>query len=189
MPPDLRLRSTEPEIRIAQIGALTERKGGRLAIEALERLREARVDAELLFIGSGPSRGGWEEFASSRGLQSKVRFLGSRNDVGDIISACDVLVLPSTLEGMPLTLIEGMARGRPFVASAIDGIPSLAEGGDSGLLFEPGNLTGFVEQLERISRDAELRRRLGTLGRRRFETRHTVERMCHRTFELYREGS
>ena len=103
------------------------------------------------------------------GLADRVRVLGRRSDVGNLLAASDVFVLPSLVEGMPLALIEAMASGLPVIATAVDGIPEVL--GDTGvLLSEPTEESSAVDELARALRDLALqnnssRRHLGELCR------------------------
>lgn len=116
---------------IATVGALIERKGQRLAIEALARLR----DATLLLVGDGPDRSALERHARRLGVAPRVRFLGARphGEIATLMAAADVLVAPSRSEGLANVWVEAMACGTPVVASAVGGAGE-AIGGAGGRL-------------------------------------------------------
>lgn len=103
------------------------RKGQILCLEALEKLRDRGQlsGVRLLFAGGGAT-GDADDLRRAiqqRGLSDNVLFLGPRDDVPRLLEACDVFVLASYAEGMPLSIIEAMARGRPVIATNVDGIP------------------------------------------------------------------
>jgi glycosyltransferase involved in cell wall biosynthesis len=117
---------------IATVGALIERKGQRLAIEALARLR----DATLLLVGDGPDRKALERHARGLGVASRVRFLGARphGEIAALMAAADVLVAPSRSEGLANVWVEAMACGTPVVASAVGGAAEAIAGAGGRLV-------------------------------------------------------
>lgn len=103
------------------------RKGQPLCLEALARLRdrEGLNGIRFVFAGGG-AQGDIDEFRraiEAKGLSGNVSYLGPRNDVPSLLEASDVFVLASYAEGMPLSIIEAMAKGRPVIATEVDGIP------------------------------------------------------------------
>ncbi len=131
---------------IATVGALIERKGQRLAIEALARLG----DATLLLVGDGPDRKALERHAARLGITPRVRFLGARphGEIAALIAAADVLVAPSRSEGLANVWVEAMACGTPVVASTVGGAAE-AIGGAGGRLvgLEAEAIAGAVRAL------------------------------------------
>jgi glycosyltransferase involved in cell wall biosynthesis len=108
---------------LASVGALIERKGHHLAIEALARL----PDCQLIIAGDGPDRRHLGALAATLGVASRVRFLGEvpHGELPSVYSAADVLVLASSREGWPNVLLESMACGTPVVATAVGGVPEM----------------------------------------------------------------
>jgi glycosyltransferase involved in cell wall biosynthesis len=83
------------------------------------------------------------------------------DDVGGLLSAADGVLLPSRWGGLPLVLLEAMARGRPIVASAVGGVPDAIEDGVTGTLVPPNDVPALAGALETLHRRADLARRLG----------------------------
>jgi len=113
------------EVAIGMVGSLIKRKGHRFLFEALSQIKE--TNWRLLIIGEGEEEEVLRRQVDELGLASRIQFLGFRLDVRRIIAACDMLVLPSTLETQPLVITEAMSSGLPVVASAIYGIPETIE--------------------------------------------------------------
>jgi glycosyltransferase involved in cell wall biosynthesis len=126
-------------------------------------------DALLLVAGDGPDRAALE--ARARPLGERVRFLGTRRDVGRLLRAADLLVLPSDREGLPMTVLEAMAAGVPVVASDVGGLSAL---GDAVELVAPGSAAAVAAGVRRVLGDAERRAALlarsGTLVQTRFSS-------------------
>ncbi len=166
------------------VGSLEERKGHRFAVEALAKLPE-RV--KLLVAGTGETEEETRRLASILGISGRVRFLGYRRDVPELLAACDALLVPSLLEATPYVIVEAMALSRAVVASRIYGIPELVEDGATGILVEPGDADALARAISSLAGDPALASRLGAAGRARFETDFRVERCAAETVSIYRE--
>ncbi|MCW5851003.1 MAG: glycosyltransferase [Anaerolineae bacterium] len=190
-PPDpaarLRLRGAwripADALVVCTVGSLERRKGYHYLLQAMRRLGQSAVWPRLYFVwvGRGSQEGQLRAAVDRLGLQGRVRFLGERPDVVDILDAADIFVLPSEYEGMPLSVMEAMARGKPVIATAVSGIPE--ELGDTGrLLPNPtvnaaGVVDGLVQTLEGWARDEGLRSAVGERGRQRAAMLFTEDRM------------
>ncbi len=119
-------------------------------------------------------------------LGERVTFLGAREDVADLLRAADVLVLASSLEGLPLSILEAQACGTPVVAYPAAGVPEVVVHGETGLLAEAGNVPDLTRQLARALGDPPLRRRLGRNGRERVLAESTLADQADRQVEVLR---
>lgn len=162
---------------------LDAQKGHRFLFEAIAEV----PDAIFVLAGEGPERESLEALAAQLGISERVRFLGRREDVPQLLAACDVFALPSLYEGSSLAVLEAMAVGVPVVSSAIGGTDELIEDGESGLLVPPGDAAALAAALRRVLGDGELRRRLAARARERVERDLTRERMAVRVTGVYRE--
>jgi glycosyltransferase involved in cell wall biosynthesis len=162
---------------------LDAQKGHRVLFEAIPQV----PDALFLLAGEGPEREALEALAAERGIADRVRFLGRREDVPQLLAACDVFALPSLYEGSSLAVLEAMAAGIPIVSSAIGGTDELIEDGRSGLLVAPGDAEGLAAALRRFIDDPALRESLAARARERVEAGLTREQMAARVSGVYRE--
>src|SRR5213078_762420 len=137
--------------------------------------------------GGGAFRTELEREAEREGAAGRVLFTGYREDAPALIARFDVLALPSTIEGLPLVILEAMARGRPVVATPVGGTPELVVDGETGLLVPPRDPAALAAALQRVLEDRDLADRLGEAGRRRVSERFTLEGMTRRMLELYDE--
>lgn len=144
----------------------------------------------FVWAGEGEQRPALEQAIASAGLTGRVHPLGHRWDVADWYDAADIFVLPSDMEGMPLAIMEAMAKGLPVVATAVSGIPE--ELGDTGQLLSAAveSRTALINQLIRTlhlwTRDASLRRCVGEACRLRAGTMFREPLMIERTVQLIR---
>lgn len=132
---------------LATLGALVERKGQRLVLSALESL----PDAHLLLVGEGPDEAALGNQAKIRGVADRVHFLGSVDHdlLPLLLSAADVMVLPSASEGLANAWIESLACGTPIVISDVGGAREVVTGRNAGLIVErdAGSIAAGVADL------------------------------------------
>lgn len=163
-------------------------KGHSDLIEAARAICSAFPYARFLLIGDGRERAGLEKVVTEHGLGNNILFLGHRNDVPDVLSCCDLSVLPSWAEGMPNAVLESMAAGLPVIATRVGGTPEIIEDGTSGLLVPPRSPQALADAILRVLRDPELARRLAVAGRERVLTCFSFDRVLRELRELYEEA-
>lgn len=168
---------------IGSVGRLVTVKNYPLLLRVLSDPTFANV--HLVLIGDGPQRAELEALASSPALIGRVRMLGHRDDVAELMPAFDIFVLPSISEGMSNTLLEAMACGVPPVASRVGGNSEIIVDGESGLLFESGDESGLHAALEHLLNNAEWRARLGAAARQRVMTIFDLSSMICKYEALY----
>lgn len=165
-------------------------KGHHYLIAAAKRLLAEPAGEAFHFVwaGEGEQRVELARTFADAGIASHVHLLGHRWDMADWYDAADIFVLPSDMEGMPLAIMEAMAKGLPVAATAVSGIPEQL--GDTGQLLSPGfkDRAGLVDQLVRTLRlwsgDAALRARIGAAGKLRADALFRETLMVERTVSL-----
>ncbi|BBD57757.1 macrocin-O-methyltransferase domain-containing protein [Nostoc sp. HK-01] len=170
------------------------RKGYQFQLEAIKRLINSTIWNNLYFIwiGAGIFEPQLEislkEEVEQLGISNKVIFLGQRSDVSDWLNTADIFVFPSVLEGMPLCVMEAMAKGLPVIASAVSGIPE--ELGEAGkLLTDPkvdpqATVSELVSTLEDWVVNYQLRYSIGQACKARAEEMFREERMLEQTMAV-----
>jgi len=136
--------------------------------------------AVFLVAGDGPQRGALEAESRRLGLAERVIFLGHREDVPALLACCDLFVLPSLFEGLPVSVLEAMAAGKPVIATAVGGTDEVVVHGETGLLVQPGDAGALAEAIQLLLADSGLADRLGTAGRARVEREFSAEAMVDR---------
>lgn len=154
------------------VGRLDRVKGVMVLFDALVALLDRGVDVRLCLVGDGPQRAELERRCTRLDLGERVRFAGYQNaeQVQQHLERCDVFVLPSFAEGVPVSLMEAMARRRPVIATAVGGVTELVTPGESGLVVPPGNVEALAEAIAALAADPSLRAAMGASGARTVAT-------------------
>jgi glycosyltransferase involved in cell wall biosynthesis len=176
---------TDDDYLLFMIARLDPIKDHATALRALGRVAGQLNRVRLVLVGAGPEAAAIEESIRHHRLGSHVLRLGLRTDVPRLLRAADVLLLTSVSEGIPLTLIEGMASGLPVVATRVGGIPEVVEDGVTGLLAPAGDDATLADQICRLAGDPSSRERLGRNGRMRAFQLFSEDRMCASYDRLY----
>jgi len=118
------------------------------------------------------------------GLGERLRLLGYRDDVPDLMAAADIFVLPSRFEGLPMSVIEAMLTGLPVVGTNVRGPAEQVVPEVTGLLVPPGNASALAAALARLVADQALRAGMGAAGRERAVERYDEAKVLARTLDL-----
>lgn len=171
----------DPSLKTAvAVGRLAPVKNHRQMLDAFAQY----PGLNLLICGDGESREELERQARELKIDQRVRFLGMRGDVSEILHAADLQLLTSRVEGLPMALLEGMAEGKPMIATNVLGSRELIDHGRNGLLVELDDSRGLAEELERLDTDDALRQTLSA-GALETARQYSVQAMTDRYWELY----
>lgn len=162
---------------------LHEQKGHVHLLEAARTI----PDALFVFAGDGPLREELENTAHRFGVADRVRFLGQRNDIPELLAICDLFVLPSLYEGLPLSVLEAMAAGKPVIATNVGGTMEAVSHGDSGLLVPARDSAALSAAIRNLMENPDLADRLAQNGRARVLRDFSCDRMVEPVSDVYRE--
>ena len=168
-------------------GRLEEQKGQDVLLAALAEVRLRGLEFVAVLAGEGSRRGALEARTRELGLEAHVRFPGQVEDLGPLLAAADAVVLPSRWEGLPLVLLEAMARGRPVVATPVGGIPEVVEDGVHGRLVAADDARALADVLEEFHRRPDAAVRLGRRGAARVREGYTWPRVVEAFESVYDE--
>ncbi|MFB8793709.1 MAG: glycosyltransferase family 4 protein [Microcoleus sp.] len=197
----LRLEQGIPEDAIVCFTAarLTPIKGYQYQLQAIAQLKSRPIWPQIYFVWAGPGSTTHDNMepelratVSKFGVNEQVKFLGQRWDIADWLDASDIFILSSEAEGMPLAIMEAMAKGLPVIATAVSGIPE--ELGDTGkLLPDPtidpeGTVKELVQTVEIWAEDPEFRRVAGQGCKARAEELFKEERMLREYVEVIEQA-
>ena len=186
---DLHLPPGEPVI--GMVGRIGLGKGHEYFIEAAIALLSAGVGGAFLVVGDTLfQEDAWRSDALRRrvaqaGYADRIRFVGFRHDIPQVMRGLDVLVLASEAEPCGRVLFEAMASGTAVVATKTGGTPEIVRDGEEGLLVSPRDAQALAQAIGRLIKDPGFRARLGGNGVARVRAEFTIERYVARTLEVY----
>jgi glycosyltransferase involved in cell wall biosynthesis len=166
------------------IARLTEQKGHRFLFEAVAATPQLS-DLHLLIVGDGELRPALVQDARDRGIAGRVHFLGARRDLGDLLAAMDLFVLPSLWEGLPLSMVLAMGAGIPVVATSVAGIPEVVRHGETGWLVPPANAAALGDAIARLLTSPDRGAALAAAARASVVSRFNVEGYVASVAALY----
>jgi colanic acid/amylovoran biosynthesis glycosyltransferase len=171
------------------IGRLCEQKGQMLLLKAVKLLKDQGHELKLNIIGDGNLRAPMEEYVKTHGLENSVAFLGwkSSDEVIQYLDDATIMVLPSFAEGLPVVIMEALARARPVITTYIAGIPELVDQ-EVGWLTIAGNEEKLSEvMLEALSASDEKLSAMGAEGKTRVADRHSQQKEAEKLLSYFRE--
>ena len=147
--PPRRTHNSRPAFTLLSVGRLNAVKDHAFLVRACARLRDCGLDFDCLIAGEGPERRRLASLIRQNRLHDHVKLLGHvpREELDSLYRCADVVVLTSRSEGLPLVLMEAMARGGIVLAPAITGIPEIVIAGKTGFLYAPGVLEDFAAKI------------------------------------------
>ncbi len=170
---------------IAGAGRLNPQKNFLLFLEIAAAIHREFPEARFLIAGTGPEEAMLKERSRSLGLESAVTFAGYVADPRLVYRACDLLLMPSRYEGLPMTLLEAMAMGTPVVASRLDGMAEVIDSGTDGFLCASEKPESFVEEIRKLLSSPDLAEAIGTAARTKVLEKFSAERMVREVEAIY----
>ena len=167
---------------LAFVGRLTQIKRPDRLVDIGRHLKNNQLNVELLIAGGGEK---FEELQSIVKLESlPIVFLGWRKDVGKILSACDIAILCSDNEGIPLSLIQASQAGLPIISTDVGSVSDIVIDGESGLLTET-NTQSLIKALEELLSDPLKMHQFGQAGKLRAKNLFSLKGMIEAHEKLY----
>lgn len=167
---------------IGTVGRLAPEKGHRYLIEAMRLIPNP---PHLLVIGDGPLRQELTALAQSLGLSSHIHFLGLRQDLPELLTTLELLILPSLREGLPLTLLEALASGIPVIATDTGNVKEILDQSQGGLTVSPGNAPELMQSITSLLLNTTRRQHMSSTAKRWIQTHYNQQDMIQRYVSLY----
>ena len=183
--PALRADPARTPARLVMVARFGAQKDHATLLRALAGLREHEWELDL--IGEGPLMAQMRSLAATLGIGGRVRFLGQRMDVDQILARAQASLLVTNWEGFPLSILEAMRAGLPVVASSVGGVGESVRDGETGYLVPRGDVEVLRDRIGRLLTSAELRSRLGANARTLYEQRFTLGHCVAGTLAVYRD--
>ena len=172
---------------VVSVSRLVDFKRLDLLLEALARLRPQNPDLECVIVGKGPEEAALRERAARPDLAGAVVFAGHRDNIADILSACDLFVLTSPVESFARSVIEAMAMELPVVTPEAGGPSEIVVHQKTGLMVRPGDVDTLADAIARLLDEPQQRRTMGLSGRRRAEENYSRKTHTENVLSCYEE--
>lgn len=170
---------------IISVGRHDRQKAPDLLVRAFRQVLDVHPQTVLVMVGDGPIRQEVEALAARLEVGHAVRFLGTRTDVPDLLAAADIFSFTSLREAMGRAMLEAMLAGLPVVVPRVSGIPEAARPGETGVLFEVGDVAGIASGLNGLLGDPAERQRIGRNARQLVLDRFSARAMVDAVEEVY----
>ena len=162
---------------VGYVGRLVEGKGLECLLNAAHQVLAQQPKISFLIVGDGPLKDTIELMSYELGIASKVIFTGYRTDIPEILAVTDVFVLPSLTEGLPLSLMEAMAAGKPVIVTDVGGVEELVFSGRTGILISPDSVSDIKSAILDLFDHPEKRNNISQAGQSDIIQNYSVQRM------------
>lgn len=167
------------------VGRLSLLKGAQYLVKAFRVIKKEYADLKLVIVGTGPFLSSLRNFA--HGIEDVVftGYVDSLVDKKRLYENCLAVVVPSLYEGLPMVILEAMACRKAVIASDVGGVPTLIRHGKNGFLAKPRDPKSLEKFIRILFEDANLRKNMGSFGRKLVEKEFTVDKMVDETLKVY----
>ena len=159
------------KVLVSFFGRMSPEKSPEVFVETAARLSK-RSDLYFCMTGEGPEWAAVQRLVAKYGLQDRLYLAGFVDDPRPWMELSDIVVLTSSVDGMPLVILEAQALGKPVVASAVGSLPEMVMNGETGFLCPPGDVDAFCRAVETLADSEPLRRSFGERGREFVQQRY-----------------
>jgi glycosyltransferase involved in cell wall biosynthesis len=176
---------SDSALLVGTVAILRAKKGHLDLLDAAPAVLASAPEAVFVFAGDGPQQENLTRAIAERGLEGKVRLLGLRRDVPEILRSLDIFVLPTHEEALGTSFLEAQAMSVPAIGTRVGGVPETIREGETGLLVPARDPDALAQAIVTLAQDGQRRRAMGAAGREWVLAEHTVERMAERMLALY----
>lgn len=179
------LGRNKKEFIVCFVGRLAVVKNVPFLLSALDEICALHPHVKLLVVGDGPEKNSLMNTVNVRKLMDNVFFLGARNDVRDILSICDLFVLPSLSEGISISLLEAMSMKVPVIATNIGGNAEVIENNETGILVELNNVIALKNAIKLFMNSQEKRRQFSEKAYKRIHLNFNIDKNIEAFLAMY----
>lgn len=169
---------------LLSVGTLHERKGHKYLISAFQKINKKFPSTRLIIAGEGPERANLEKLIKNLDLNSKVKLLGQRLDINELMESSDLFILPSLKEAFGLVILEAFSAKMPVIASSVGGIPEIITNNINGLLIKPANKFALEKAINNLLQNQEKRQKLAQNASQTLRN-FTASKMALSTANIY----
>lgn len=178
----------EQDIVVGTIGRLVPLKNHEMFLRSAEQLLKKRSDIRFVVVGDGPLFQSLVDKSAELGISQHVTFTGWRNDIEQLLSAFDIYVICSVVEGLNVSVLEAMACAKPVVGTDVKGVNEIVMDGRTGILVPSNATDSLADAVLTLAADEKKRLKMGLNGRRLIEEKYSVNNMIHNTMRVYKRA-
>ena len=178
----------EKEHLMSMVATFKRQKGHVYLLQAAVELIPRFPDLHILLLGDGELRGEMQSLTQDLKLEDNIHFLGTRNDVPELLAACDSFILPSLWEGLPMALVEAMASGLPIIATDVSGTRQVMVPEETGFLIPPGDPQASIHATTTLLTTPSLSQVMGINARKRVENLWNAEKQARDVVTLFEQA-
>jgi glycosyltransferase involved in cell wall biosynthesis len=176
------------EYVIGSVGSLYPVKGHTYLLKAFAIVHKTQPDVICKIAGRGHLLAQLQAEVADLGIANQVEFLGLRDDIPQFLQGIDVFVLPSLSEGLPLSILEAMAAGKPVIATNVGGVSEVVQDRRTGFIVPPKDPEGLANRILQVMADQSMAEALGRAGREKVERDFSLNTMTKQYEALYEEA-
>lgn len=181
-------------IRILTVARLVEKKGVEYGIQAVAKILRHYPSIEYKIAGDGPLKNDLSDLIDRLNVTKNVKLLGwkAQHEISELMSHAHIVLAPSVTgkdgdqEGIPVVLMEALARGIPVISTYHSGIPELVQDGETGFLAHERDTDGLAAKLEHLIKHPDLRKEMGLKGQEHVRRNHDINMLNEQLVEIYR---
>ena len=176
------------EIIVTSVARFTLQKQPLKLITAFAEVCKHVSNVRLLMVGDGELKEKAIALIEKLGIGDRIILEPFRQDIPDVLAACDIFVLPSLWEAFPIALLEAMSMGKAVIGTNVDGTPEMVTHGDNGLLVELDNLEeSLAKAITELCTNEELRKRLQQNAIASIYNKYNVDTLARKNEDIYRQ--
>ena len=177
----------DDDILAVTVAALDEQKGHRYLLESAKEFVRRRPKVKIACVGDGPLRKELEERVASDNLRENIIFTGVRRDIGDILDAADIFILPSLYEGLSISLLEAAAMAKPIITTSVGASREVFTDKETGLLVNTRDPSGITKAIEYCIDNKEEAFEMGKRASELVRSRFSIAKSVKEYESIYRE--
>ncbi len=181
----IKVPDSKPVFHIGTVGRLVEAKNYQNLIKAVAILVQKGILCNLTIVGDGPERKNLTRLTHQLKIADKVFFAGFQADIDSYLNCFNVFALSSIREGIPVSMLEAMAKQVPVISTSVGGIPEVIQHLETGYLIEDHSSDSFANGLEILYNNASLRQSIAVKGREEVAQRYSIESVSLAYERLY----
>jgi len=177
------------QVVLINVGRICKQKAQNNIIEIVKFIEDGRLDINskyvFVIVGDGPERKALDILIKTNKLDDKIKLIGERSDVSDLLNMSDIFVLTSKWEGLPLTILEAASRGLPIVSTDIGAVSDFIVNNQNGFLIDYNSKEDYAKKVIELINNKKMRTDIGHKARSTFSSKFSMDKFITKTIDFY----